>query len=497
MHRSICVAVAVAALATAAALGDAAPAFPVLAAVASAAVAPLERLPLPLRARAGAALGAAAFDCVGVYAADEVAYTTWDGRSPLRAAPRARTEGRMATCAAAVIAATVDSLAGGAAAAAPVYAAAAAAGGGVPLRAANDSACDGVAASAVDGDDDAGCVGVAAFRRFAATHLDVDGMNADGRAGLPAGAAPRPYADVVTGYAPVNGPAAGVTDLTRWTPLTVPLPAVPAVFVTQTFFAPQMGSASPVLVPAAVVQAAARRLPPPYPSAGAYSVNFTCGDRRRGERRRRDPDRLCAAARRVLAGAAGVPPATAAAVRSRDLSLGAAAQLPAAPPAGGGALAATLTVDFIVKAALWDTTVAVWAAKVRHDAARPAVLLPAILPDADAWTSPRPTGAHTEYPSATAGVCALVSALHAALGGGARGGGGHGGGGHAPLPAAATCGDSTVWDGIHFPPAVARGRDVGDAIAAAALAVAACRAPGTPGLPPCAGGGGEGGRRRR
>eukprot|EP00168_Porphyra_purpurea_P008568 TRINITY_DN208_c0_g1_i1.p2 TRINITY_DN208_c0_g1~~TRINITY_DN208_c0_g1_i1.p2 ORF type:complete len:130 (-),score=34.96 TRINITY_DN208_c0_g1_i1:207-539(-) len=89
------------------------------------------------------------------------------------------------------------------------------------------------------------------------------------------------------------------------------------------------------------------------------------------------------------------------------------------------------------------------------------------------WTPPAgPTSAVQDYPSASAAVCAGVSTIVGALGGGAD-------------ADAATCGDSGVWDGLHFPGAVMAGRALGEAVAGDVLAVLGCRAPGTPGLPPC------------
>jgi len=425
---------------------------------------------MPLRARTAAAAAAASFDCVGVFASSGRTVMTWDGYAsapvPVVGGPAAVDEA-LAVCAATAVAATVDALVGEAAAK-PVYAAAAAAG--TPLRVRNESAC----ASAGGGEEaagaDPGCVGLAAVARFALFHLDRDGMNADGTDGLPAGSVARPYGDTVTGYAPVNGPAVGLRAVTRWAPLTVAMPGAVGTYVVQTALAPHTGAAMPLVVPANRLRA--YTLPPPYASPNAYGRNFMC----RGPATA-DPDGVCMAAATVVAADSAVEAAAAAAVRSRDAATQDVAFLPAHRSAGGGgSLADYLVAEFALKAAAWDTVVAAWREKVRHDAPRPASVVPTVMrTDAAgaAWTPPAgETSAVQDYPSASAAVCAGVSTIVGAIGG-------------APDPTAATCGDSGVWDGLHFPGAVAAGRALGEAVAGDVLVVLGCRAPGTPGLPDC------------
>lgn len=323
-----------------------------------------------------------------------------------------------------------------------------------------------------------------------------DGMNADGRAGLPPGAPPRPYFDTRTGYAPVNGPAAGVTALTRWAPLVQDALGFGfGTYTAQTVALAQTSLAAPLLVPRRRLRRL--RLPPPYRSSHAYAPGFVCGTGAA------DPDGLCDAARAVVAAGAHLTPRRRTLIRWFDRKTQSIAGLPIRLfVLGGMSFADYLTVELALNAFTWDATIAVWAEKVRHDAVRPATLIPEILGhtrDGAAFTSVIRTMPHAEYPSASAAICSGFSHILAAAGGdalnlsvplpaGAVGG---------DLPAttltfkdthdlAAQCGESRIWGGLHFPDAVKAGSRLGVAVAKEVLRTAACRAPGTPGLPPCA-----------
>ncbi|KAK1862317.1 hypothetical protein I4F81_004891 [Pyropia yezoensis] len=460
----------------------------------------------PFEFRLNAAALTSAFDCVGVYSSTDRRYTTWDGRRVARRAPPPlRTDDAMGTCAAAAAAAIIDHLYGDGDAG-PLYAAAAAAGAVLPRL--NDTAACGGGRREVDITATPGCVGVAAARRYVATHLDRDGMNADGTAGVPPGGIRRPFFDAVSGYAPVNGPAAGVTALTRWVPLVEDVNGA-GTYATQTVTAAHAGSARPVLVPPRTL----RRLtvPPPYRSPGAYAPDFTCDhvkERGGAGGGHADPDDLCGKARAVVAaGGDALTETQRVALRFFDrkstsiaaIPLGLVTQL--ATP-----FADYLTAELAVNAFTWDALIATWAEKVRHDAVRPASLIPAILPAARGrWAPAIRTMPHQEYPSASAAICSGFAAVLGPLGGdrlnlsvplaaGSVGGGLPGG----PLTLtwphldamAAACGDSRLWGGLHFRDAIKAGDSLGRRVAKEVLAVVACRAPGTPGLPPCKEGGG-------
>lgn len=457
----------------------------------------------PFEFRLNGALFASAFDCVGVYARTDRRYTTWDGRRVgRRAAPALRTDDAMGTCAAAAIAAVVDHLYGDADAG-PMYAAAAAAGAVLPRL--NDSAaCGGRRRDGVDSTARPGCVGVAAARRYVSTQLARDGMNADGLAGVPPGGIPRPFWDAVSAYAPVNGPAAGVTARTRWVPLVEDVAGL-GTYTTQTVTAAQAGSAKPLLVPAHTLRRLA--VPPPYRSPEAYAPDFVCDRRRGGDG---DPDDLCGKARAVVAaGGDALTEPQRVSIRWFDRKSTSIAAIPLALVTQlATPFADYLVAEFAVNAFTWDALIAVWAEKLRHDAVRPASLIPAILPETRGrWAPAIRTMPHAEYPSASAAICTGFATVLDPLGGdrlnlsvplpaGSVGGG---------LPStpltlrwdslgemAAVCGESRFWGGLHFRDAVDAGTDLGRRVANEVLAATACRAPGTPGLPPCKRGGGGG-----
>lgn len=456
----------------------------------------------PFEFRLNAGVLVPVFDCVGVYAAnaDERRYTGWDGRALRRAPTSNRTDDALGVCAASVAAAVTDHLYGAYGSAA-MYAATAAAGFNLPRL--NDTTRCSRCNDRPDPVEPA-CVGLSAARHYISTHLLRDGMNQDGRAGLPPGAPPRPYADTVSGYRPVNGPAAGVTALTRWVPLEEDLAGL-GTYTVQAVTAAHTGLAAPVMANASRLRRL--RLPPPYRSPGAYGSAFRCGT---GVP---DPDGLCGLAWGALAQAPRLDARRRALIRWFDRKSSSIGMLPAqlliqtAMP-----LSDYLVVEMALNAFTWDATIAVWAEKVRHDAVRPASLIPAILRhtrDGAAFTSTIRTMPHGEYPSASAAICAGFSHIFAAAGGGALNL-------SIPLPAgyaapdtpamtltfndpgdmAAQCGQSRLWGGLHFADAVDAGSRLGVAVAKEVLRTVACRAPGTPWLPPChqEGGGGAKGQ---
>lgn len=332
-----------------------------------------------------------------------------------------------------------------------------------------------------------------------------DGMNADGRAGLPPGAPPRPYFDTRTGYAPVNGPAAGVTALTRWAPLVQDALGFGfGTYTAQTVALAQTSLAAPLLVPRRRLRRL--RLPPPYRSSHAYAPGFVCGTGAA------DPDGLCDAARAVVAAGAHLTPRRRTLIRWFDRPAASIADLAFRMLTDGGArLADYVVAELAINAFAWDATVQVWAEKLRHDAARPATLIPSILrhtPAGATFTPAVPPPPTPDYPSAVAAYCHGIAHILRALGGGALNltiplAAGQVGDG---LPAVAgaisfdnleslatACGESRVWGGLAFPAAVDADRTLGLAVAKEVLRTVACRAPGTPGLPPCEPGGGGGG----
>lgn len=445
----------------------------------------------PFEFRINAASVVAIFDCVAVYAANDRRYTTWDGRPVVRAPRGDRTDDNLGVCGAAAISAVVDYVYGRYGSD-PMYASVAKAGIEIPRL--NDTARCGERGGGRPDPADPACVGLAAARQYIAEQLQRDGMNQDGRTGLPPGAPPRPYADTVSGYRPVNGPAAGVTALTRWMPLKEDTAGL-GTYQVQSITAPHAGIAKPILADPSRLRRL--RVPPPYRSPDAYRPDFQCGCGAP------DPDELCAKAQGVLAQGPRLDDRRRTLIRWFDRKTQSIAGLPIRLfVLGGMSLADYLTVELALNAFTWDATIAVWAEKVRHDAVRPATLIPEILGhtrDGAAFTSVIRTMPHAEYPSASAAICSGFSHILAAAGGdalnlsvplpaGAVGG---------DLPAttltfkdthdlAAQCGESRIWGGLHFPDAVKAGSRLGVAVAKEVLRTAACRAPGTPGLPPCA-----------
>lgn len=456
----------------------------------------------PFEFRLNAAILMPLFDCVGVYAHNERAYTTWDGGPVRRAARADRTDDNLGVCGAMVVVSVLDHQYGAVGSAA-MYTALEAAGFDAP-RLNDTTRCGGRGGGRGDRRPDPAdptCVGLATARHYISAHLKRDGMNEDGRTGLPPGAPPRPFADTVSGYRPVNGPAAGLTKLTRWMPLEEDVAGL-GTYTVQKITAAHAGLARPVMADASRLRRL--RVPPPYRSPDAYRPDFTC------DGRAADPDRLCDKARGAVAEVSRLDDRRRTLVRWFDRKSPSIANLVVQLFLQDVmSLADYLTVDLALSAFTWDVTIAVWAEKLRHDAVRPATLVPAILGhtrDGAAFTSAIRTMPHAEYPSASAATCSGFAHIFTAASGGAVNltvplAAGEVGGG---LPATATalkfrdadqiaalCGQSRLWGGLHFPDAVDAGARLGVAVAKEVLRVVACRAPGAPGLPPCRGGGGK------
>lgn len=294
---------------------------------------------------------------------------------------------------------------------------AAAAKKGVDLRRVGDPRCAGVVTAAVAGkwpldastDAHPGCIGLAAVA-VELERLAVDGFNADGREGLPRGAAPRPFLDVVTGYEPVNQPGR-VTRLLRWEPLVEDLAGF-GTYVTQRMTAAQAALAKPLLMAASSLRR--RRSPPPYTSPDAYDPDFVCGSRG-DETPAADPDHLCDAAAGVAATVRGANDTQQALAAWFDSKLSSLAFIPLRVAAATDMpFAEYLVAEFAVNAAVYNSMLLVWKEKLRADAVRPVTLVPRILGGerGAAFVPPIRTMPHSEYPSASACVCtAFTDAL--------------------------------------------------------------------------------------
>lgn len=489
-------------------------ALPPLHAVLLGASAPLYAKPIeaPFEFRFNAALTAAEYDCLPVYGVRDGYVPARGGAAPGRAPPANRTEDALVRChAGAKVAVTAAFF--GTTATAPLYAAAAGLGVTLPRGCPPGAPCgdDGCGAGAVTVAAPPACVGYHLVARAALDAIADDGFNADGRLG---GA---PYSDATTGYAPVNRPG-GVRALLRWVPLVEDVLGFGS-FVTQRFTFPQASLAKPALVPAAVLDAL--RAPPPYTSPGWYRADFRCpsaagaagncsggGDdvHQRDVYRcsAADPDRLCEQAAVVVAAVDAATEEQRVLSHWFDQKSTSLALFPfSLPSLSNFSYADYLVAEMVLNAVNHDATRVVWAEKRRHDAARPASLIPSILrgtPAADRFTPTLRTMPHPEYPSGSACICRAFGDTLRAFGGDALplrwqfAPGMYGTGlPSAPLAVSwrsidelvAACGASRVSAGLHFEQAVVEAEKLCAPVATAALRVAACRAPGTPGLPSC------------
>lgn len=492
-------------------------ALPPLHAVLLGASAPLYDKPFeaPFEFRFNAALTAAEYDCLPVYGDRDGYVPARGGAAPGRAPPANRTEDAVVRChAGAKVAVTAAFF--GATATAPLYAAAAGLGVALPRGCPPGTPCgdDGCGSGAVTVAAPPTCYGYHVIARAALDAIADDGFNADGRLG---GA---PYSDALTGYAPVNRPGA-VRALLRWVPLVEDVLGF-GTFVTQRFTFPQASVAQPALVPAAVLDAL--RAPAPYTSPGAYGADFRCPAAAAAEAARNssgggddvrgrdvydrygaaDPDRLCEQAAVVVAAVDAATEEQRVLSHWFDQKSTSLAIFPfSLPSLPNFSYADYLVAEMVLNAVNHDATRVVWAEKRRHDAARPASLLPSILrgtPAGDRFAPTLRTMPHPEYPSGSACICRAFGETLRAFAGDALplrwqfAPGRYGPGlPSAPLTVSwgsidelvAACGASRVSAGLHFERAVVEAEKLCAPVAAAALRVAACRAPGTPGLPPC------------
>lgn len=368
---------------------------------------------------------------------------------------------------------------------------------GVNIRRVGDSRCAGVVSAALTGkwpldsstDAHPGCIGLAAVA-VELERLADDGFNADGREGLPRGAAPRPFLDVVTGYEPVNQPGR-VKRLLRWEPLVEDLAGF-GTYVTQRVTAAQAALAKPLVLAASSLRR--RRSPPPYSSPDAYDPDFVCGGRG-AVAPADDPDHLCDAAAGVAAAVREANDTQQALVAWFDQKGQSLAFLPLRVAAATEmSFTEYLIAELAVNVAVYNSMLVVWQEKLRADAVRPATLVPRILGGGlgAAFAPSIRTMPHSEYPSASACVCtAFTDALRYF-------------GGDAPevshvfefppnrfrpgvprrpltirfsslAAISSTCGDSRVWGGLHFLPAVAEGHRLCKGIADEVVEELACR----------------------
>ncbi|GAB0494518.1 hypothetical protein MMPV_005812 [Pyropia vietnamensis] len=389
--------------------------------------------------------------------------------------------------------------------------------------------------------DKAGCYGVAVARRLINDRLAGDGFNEAGTdkgtiRGVPNDVGRglrRPFRDVVVGHTPVNSPWS-VTRLLRWTPLEEDLTGT-GTYVTQRITAPQASVARPYLLSRSML--AKRRVARPYPHEDEYAPDFTCGD---GSP---DRDQVC----RMVADAARAVAVSASSMRRRALithfddKTRSLAPLPAAvAKAVNLSYPAFVAMEFAANGGLHDSLTAVWAEKLRHDAVRPATLVPRILPPWGGKQSPsgggggrrrgghRPfeptirTMPHSEYPSGSACFCRVFTDALAefvpqrgpwprlshtfpageSVNPAAAKAATHQPGGSRPPPPpvptrpltvtwpslralADECSVSRLWGGLHFPAAVKAGEAMCDGLGAAAVQKVACMAKGVPGVPRC------------
>lgn len=490
----------------------------------------------PFLFRTTAAIFASWWDCVVPYVGADGEGGGAGGTARVRdsfglpprvaATARAANVHSMGRCAAAATAVLAGHLLSAAAADA-YYARAAALGTPLP----REGACRRDAAARPD---EAACYGVAVARRLIWQRLTTDGFNEAGTDTGPARGAPnggggvrgrRPFRDVRVGHTPVNTPWQ-VRLLLRWTPLEED-PSGAGTYVTQRATAPQASVARPYLLPRSAL--AARRVAAPYPHAADYAPDFTCG----GGGGPRDRDGVCglaAAAAAAVATTAGNA-RRAALVPHFDDKTRSLAPLPAAvATAANLSYPAFVAMEFAANAGIYDALTVVWAEKLRHDAVRPATLVPRILPSwgggvggGAAFVPTIRTMPHSEYPSGSSCFCRVFTDALAAFvprgrwprlahtfpaghpidgGAAAAAAAANRPGGTRPAaprvlkaPLTVTwrslravaddCSASRLWGGLHFPPAVAAGEALCEGLGAAAVRVVACMARGVPGVPRC------------
>lgn len=486
---------------------------------------------VPFQLRATAAFSRAWFNLVPIYS-DDMTIRTADGDEvPLadRAPAADRNDEALSLAAAGSMLAIANHLYGADAEASVAAAAAAALGVNLPLS----TACAADAPPA-----QAACHGHVVARRVITGRLAVDGFN---EAGTDGGRSfnPMPFADVVTGYKPVNSPDR-VRQFTRWVPLVEDVKGR-GTYISQRITAPQASQAMPAIMPASDLQARAEGVPAPYaanlrrkhivngcPPAGSAEGTAPSG----GWPGDMDTPRkatlrlLCDESREVLAQSAALNDTRRALARwfdSKLFSLG--------PLVQDAAVASNLTLpqlmvfEHVSNGAIYDAMLLIWRAKLTADAIRPpSVMVPLLGADtlvtADGGpTAPGPTSLplaqwapflrtmpHAEYPSASACLCKVGAEVFGQYVGGVNAtvpvtrefpAGFSGGGVPAadltvtfgtPAEIGAACSASRLWGGVHFRPSIGAGEAACEGLATAVAARVACFA-GSAGaglLPPCA-----------
>ncbi|GAB0496033.1 hypothetical protein MMPV_007343 [Pyropia vietnamensis] len=485
---------------------------------------------VPFQLRATAAFSRAWFNLVPIYS-DDLTIRTADGDVvPLgdRAPAAQRNDEQLALAAAGSMLAIANHLYGAAAEESVAQAVAAVLGIDLPLS----KACAADAPPA-----QAACHGHVVSRRVISNRLAVDGFNEAGTDGDRT-FNPTPFADVVTGYKPVNSPDR-IKQFTRWVPLVEDI-AGRGTYTSQRITAPQASLAMPALLPASDLESRAAAVPAPYatklkpkhiangcPSAGSpYGTAPASGWPSDMDSPRKATLRLlCDESREVLSQSAALNDTRRALARwfdSKLFSLGPLVQ--DAAVAGNLTLPQLIVFEHVSNGALYDAMLLIWRAKLTADAIRPtSVMVPLLGADtvvtADGGpTSPGPTSLplsqwapflrtmpHSEYPSASACLCKVGAEVFGQYVGGVNAtvpvtrefpAGFSGGGVPAkdltvtfgtPADIGAACSASRLWGGVHFRPAIGAGEAACEGLAAAAAAKVACVAGGAGAglLPPC------------
>ncbi len=291
----------------------------------------------------------------------------------------------------------------------------------------------------------------------------------------------RPYEDT-TSYSPVNPPQE-LRDPSRWQPLTSI--AAQGSFRSQTFVTPQLARTRPYSFDHP------DEFDVPAPANSSWQANpdgyrMQASDVLNVSRRLSDRQKLAAELFDDKIEALGVTALHVARRHRFDVQQ-------------------FVEYDFLVNAAAFDASIAVWHHKRRFDAVRPTTAIRFLHAGemVDAWAGPGrgaaeqpgefwesylPTADHPEYPSASTAMChAHAVASRTWLGSDAlewsvrrRAGESRIEPGIVPARElelwfdtwtdfAETCGTSRVWGGVHFPDAVVAGENVGSAVAERAV----------------------------
>jgi len=483
---------------------------------------------VPFQLRATAAFSRAWFNAIPVYT-DDAAAKTADGDTVPdgdRAPPALRTDAQLALAAGGSMLAIANHLYGAAAEGEVAAAATAVLGITLPLS----TACADSAPPA-----EAACHGHVLARRIIRDRLAVDGFN---EAGTDGGRTfnPTPFADVVTGYAPINKPDKPRV-FTRWVPLVEDLVGR-GTYVTQRITAPQASRALPAVLDAAALAARAAAVPAPYEARltrrmvarGCPPANNPSGAPPGGwpfgmnAKHRATLRLLCAESVAVLEQSAALNDTRRALGRWFDnklFSIGPLVQ--DAAVVSGLTLPQLMVFEHASNGALYDAMILLWRAKLDADAVRPPSVVAKLLGGdtivtADGGpTAPGPTSMplkewapylrimpHSEYPSASACLCKVGAEVFGQYVGGVNAAvpvtrvfpAGFSGGGlpatdltvtfARPVEIAEACSASRLWTGVHFRPSIPAGEAACEGLAEEVMRRIACLAGAAgAGLPPC------------